>query len=442
MLKITNFDVLWYGFFLVEELLGTMAESFNIYKAIIWLIKRVFLTILILTPLLAYLGTTYLTEINASLEKSPYVHWSGLDPHHEVYISWETEVKTDSIVKYGYSPDNLEFTKTDSAELQMHRLIIDGLLSNRKVYYQVSDSNDHYISEIQSFRTAPDSDGGEFTDFNATFIADTQQLWGTGHWNTIAKAINGYGDTDFLGIAGDVAQTEDDQATWNFFWKHAAKVTDTIPIITVPGNHDDISNPESLYFKYFGNTTYYPESANQWDTYYAFNWSHTQFVQMQIGNGDHTDPTANEQNLRAYAWLNETLERGMGQKYRVLMFHRQVFSTYENNDILIKYMVPIIEKYNVSLCLYGHQHEYERYYVNGHTYLLIAGGGGLQNANKRPQEITQASAMGAHFCRLEFSAAGIRVKVLSPTYDIIDDIFLEDHNGMLIPERITPYGGL
>ena len=42
-------------------------------------------------------------------EKAPYVHWGGLDPHTEIYISWETENPTESYVKYGLDSEELIF---------------------------------------------------------------------------------------------------------------------------------------------------------------------------------------------------------------------------------------------------------------------------------------------------------------------------------------------
>ena len=163
---------------------------------------------------------------------------------------------------------------------------------------------------------------------------------------------------------------------------------------------------------------------------------------MEIANAGDTDPNEATDNLRAYEWLNKTLEAGMAMQYRILVFHRQVFSSLGNDESLMKYMIPIIEKYNVSLTLYGHMHEYARYYHNGHNYICLGGGGGMQNSYIETQNITQKSAMGASFTKLYFTEEKITIKTFSPTYDVMDNIVLNFKNGMMVPEKITTYGGL
>jgi len=411
-----------------------MNSEQKVRHLILSFLKRLLLSLLVLSPILLYLGSSMIIEAQSPLQKNPWVHWNGIDPHTEAYISWETESKVDSTVEYGFEKENLYLSKEFSAQTFMHRVKLEGLPANKKIFYRAKSSEGRYISPIQSFKTAPETQPDYFKPFNVTFISDTQQLWGTGHFDTITKAIDEYVDTEFLGIAGDVGQTEDDQDTWNFFWKHANKVSDTLPIITVPGNHDDPDNNESLYLKYFGNTT------NQMDCYYAFNWSNVQFTMMEIANMGDRNPYEAEDNLRAYTWLNETLKKGLKQKYRVLVFHRQIFSSLGNDETLLKYLKPIIEEYNVSLTLYGHKHGYERFYSEGFNYICLGGGGGLQNSYMKPQKITQSAAMGASFTKLFFDSESITIKTLSPSYDIIDQIRLNYENGMMRPETITPYG--
>src|SRR6056297_796535 len=192
-------------------------SGFSFFKKVI---KNLLLTILVFVPLVSYLGTSLFIEARSPVDKDPYVHWSGLDPHTEVFVSWETSEKLDSVVEYGTTPD-LEEKTSITQEHQMHRIKLSGLSPGKKYYYQASDSSGVYLSPVQYFFTAPLSNSGNAKSFNVTFISDTQQLFGTGHWNTIARSIVQFEDSAFLSIAGDVGQEEEDQDTWNFFWKHA-----------------------------------------------------------------------------------------------------------------------------------------------------------------------------------------------------------------------------
>ena len=92
---------------------------------------------------------------------------------------------------------------------------------------------------------------------------------GTGHYDFLCQKL-GTINTDFIGIAGDVGQEADDQETWNIFWKDSSQFTDTTPIITAPGNHDDLTVEDNMYTKYFGYAT------DTKERFYSFNWSNTQ----------------------------------------------------------------------------------------------------------------------------------------------------------------------
>ena len=55
------------------------------------IIKKIVFSILLVSPLFLYVSVVSIIQFSSSPEKAPYVHWGGLDPHSEVYISWETE---------------------------------------------------------------------------------------------------------------------------------------------------------------------------------------------------------------------------------------------------------------------------------------------------------------------------------------------------------------
>ena len=393
-------------------------------------VRNISLTVLILSPIIGYLGVVYTVQNRSPQDKLPWVHWNGLDPKEEVYVSWETTEAGPSYVYVGSNPADVNNLFIDPIEVKIHHIVLSGLSPDTKYYYQAGKSeNAAKAADIRSFSTAPDG----FKEFNITLISDTQQMWGTGHYDTITKTIEKWGDTSFVAYAGDVGQEPDDQETWNFFFEQTSRFSDRIPLVPTPGNHDgdDINN---LYTDYFTNTT-------NTGRYYSFNWSTTQFVMAEIADmGDRDVGVAiNEEH---YAWLNATLEAGQSMDYRILIFHRQVFSSLGNDEGIIARITPVVEKYNVSLVFYGHIHSYERFYYNERTYVCLGGGGGLQDMSMKSQEITQIMSMGASFTQLFFEEKGIRLRTYSPKYDIIDDIYFEKKGSNVVPERITPNGGL
>ena len=387
------------------------------------IIRKILLTVLLISPLFLYISVVATIQFTSPSEKAPYVHWGGLDPHSEVYISWETLQEEGSHVKYGISNINLNMTFDNSTYVLIHHSRLTGLIPGTRYYYQVEDGGGNPLWDIRTFKTAPNPGDS----FNITLISDTQQLWGIGHYEMVASAISKIQDTDFVLDAGDIVQLADDQKSWDYFFKVSEKYTNKFPLITVPGNHDG-DDVNSLYTTYF--TQSHPNGR-----YYSFNWSNTQFVMAEIADGGdvHKGVPANDLH---YEWLNQTLANGQDKDYRVLMFHRQIFSSLGNNEELMANLIPVIEKYNVSLTIYGHIHSYERFYYQNYTYLCSGGGGGLQNIYVQTQEFSEVHAMGPTISYLEFSPSFIRLKTVTTTNKVIEYVEFVQQDGYLVPHAI------
>jgi hypothetical protein len=383
--------------------------------------RKLGLSLLVLSPVLGYMAGCLIYESSLSLDKPPFVHWSGLDPHSEVFVTWETTAATGSYIKYGTDPYNLTIDVENSSLSTLHRFHLIGLAPDTRYYYQAGASSSVPAGElhaVRTFKTAPYVP----KEFNITLISDMQQLFGMGFYNTIGRAIKNGGDTDFLVGAGDFAEEPDDQGLWNQFFLESP-YTDSIPLVPSPGNHDDIDDPGSLYVKYFGVT------ANERDVFYSFNWSNTQFIVGQIGNRGHADP-GDPRNAAHFQWLNQTLERGQGLDYRVLIYH------IHRMDI----MAPIVEKYNVSIVVSGHAHQYKRTYFGNHTYVCLGNGATIQDTMPGMEPHIQKLANGAGFSRLTINSTGIKLVTFTPTMDVMDLVFLRrasPTSGILIPDYIV-----
>jgi hypothetical protein len=371
------------------------------------------------------MGFSYLNAALVPLDKAPFVHWCGIDPHNEVYVEWETSESMGTYIKYGSDPDNLDTSWEDVTPISLHKVHLSLLSPDTRYYYRTGASSttpSDELSSIRSFKTAPEV----AKDFNVTFTSDTQQLFGIGYYNTVAKAIKNYGDTDFVSIAGDLAEDWDSQTLWNLFFKQSL-YTDNIPLVPSPGNNDGVTNLDAKYIKYFGIT------ENGVDVYYTFNWSTTQFVICQIASDSQVNPL-DPQNAAHFAWLNQTLANGASMDYRVLIYHRNYYHL----------MAPIIEKYNVSVALFGHSHQYARSYYNEHTYVCMGNGATIQGTMIEQEPYIQASTNGAAFTKLFFNSTGIKLVTYTPTYDIMDTVFLQrptPTSTILIPDKIIPYPG-
>lgn len=405
------------------------------------LIRNISLTILILSPLLGYFLISDLLMATSPMDKQPWVHWNGLNPSQEMYISWETSMNSSSYVAYGKEPNLLDNIKSDSTSVSLHRITLVNLNSNTKYYYQVSNDNGQSIFGKGSFTTAPSTDN--FTNFSFAIISDTQNFMGEGHYPRMANTISKMNDIAFLAYAGDMAQDhgqtsiitpESDQVSWNDFWRITNRFTSTIPIVSDPGNHDDCNQPfeQNLYQRYFGISI----SPNH--NYYSFNWSRTQFIMAQVADGG-DDGKNNDSSLPTYKqdeWINATLEAGQSLDYRIMVFHRAPYSANGIDQGLVDRFMPIITKYNVSLLLYGHEHAYERFYIQNRTIMCLGGGGALLNGNLNPLPGSQVTAASPNFTKITCTSIGITITTYTPTMKIIDTMHFTKSGSQIIPDSI------
>ena len=393
-------------------------------KAILLFLKKFGLSLLIFSPIPIFFGIMFFYQISFPDEKNPFVQFSGRDPRTEAMITWETKEKETSTVWYGTNKDNLNYIKTNNNQINIHRITLIGLKPNTKYYYRVGIDglSPIYRSSVFSFNTAPSS-----KDVNFEFIAysDTQQIVGIG-WNAlICKRIAEHKDLSFVTDVGDICQNWDYKPDWNQFFQEASIYTEKYPFVPCIGNHDgyypeeDPENNKHYYKSYFGAT------VDQDKFYYSFNWANTLFIIAEISKTSDEDISI-ERNIQHDLWLNRTLAKGQDKDFRILMFHRQVFSSEENNDKLIARIVPIVEKYNVSLVLYGHDHHYERFLYNGRIYLCLGGGGGQQYGSNffKTTQYTKNFAMGPSYTKISIKSAQINILTFSAENDLIDNCSL------------------
>ncbi|MHA1292337.1 MAG: fibronectin type III domain-containing protein [Promethearchaeota archaeon] len=391
-------------------------------------IKKICLTILILSPIIVFILGMYFFQLSFPDEKDPFVQWSGHDPRTEAIITWETEKKEKSTVWYGLEKNDLKYNETDDERVKIHIVKLEGLQPETKYFYRVGVDGDDpiYRSDVFSFETAPnDTD----TDFSFIAYSDSQQFFGIGWHKRICDAIAGHDDLSFVVDVGDLCQNWDYKPDWNQFFTEAHVYMQEVPFVPCMGNHDgyypdeDPKAEKHWYEQYFGATN---SSCDPHSFYYSFNWSNTLFVIGEISKGEDEDPTL-ERNIRHDRWLNKTLARGQDKAFRILMFHRQLFSAEDNNNGLLDRIIPIVEKYNVSLVFYGHHHHYERFLYNDHTYICLGGGGGQQFGSNyfRLTDYTETFAMGPSYTKVSISSDKIDITTYTPEDDVLDSCTLK-----------------
>jgi len=127
-----------------------------------------------------------------------------------------------------------------------------------------------------------------------------------------------------------------------------------------------------------------------------------------------TDWTADDSLL----WLEETLKK-LSDKRWLFFSHHEPMYTFSNHSSWTEgreYVQPLLEKYGVDMVLAGHNHCYERFEVNGISYIVTGGGGApLYSTGDGPDdemELLKNWGKFFHFLKLDISDEKIHVTVI------------------------------
>jgi predicted phosphodiesterase len=144
-----------------------------------------------------------------------------------------------------------------------------------------------------------------------------------------------------------------------------------------------------------------------------------------------------ESNLAAgstqFQWLESELSASVSATgYTIVTFHYPLFSTGKHRSAgkgLADHLVPLFEQYGVDAVFNGHDHNYERFTVNGIRYIVAGGGGApLRNQDTGHPDIglSEVYIKSYHFCVLYFDdEQKLNVEVISNKASVIDSFVIE-----------------
>lgn len=336
-----------------------------------------FLSVLIISPLIIYLSITYADVVNSPVEKGPWANICG-DPKTEMTISWETETNGIGSVKYGFSADSLTNTQIGITGY-IHHVNLTALVPGSQYYYEVFVDGKSYGTG--KFKTAP---GDQSTPFSWVMISDTQQLgiFHSGGHKTVAKSVP-IKNHSFIPIIGDITDDGRIIEYHHDYFKNAKPYLEHLPIVPVMGNHDWRGGNNSHFYSYFPNNK--GEAVNNFFCY-SFNYSMVHFTIAHFTYG--VDEEIIPEQM---AWIDEDLKKSQDLPFRIVMFHRPIDSSsfFGFCEQMYEQLLPILYRNNVSAIIHGHEHHYERGYFedtnkefsdgNKIMYMILGGGGSLQD---------------------------------------------------------------
>lgn len=284
-----------------------------------------------------------------------------------------------------------------------HEVTLVGLTPGAEYGYWVASSG-YPIADAGSFRTAPTADDPSFT-----FVAygDSQSLDAT--HRLIAERILAL-KPDFALHAGDLVAHGNRTVDWDRFFEIEGAMLASVPLFPSPGNHDGNNR---RYFEAFvlpGN-----------ERWYTFDWGNARIVSLQI---DAIMPFGKQSEQ--VQWLESTLAANT-RPWLIVYFHIPPYNAVPKDnmfDAVRINLVPLFERYGVDLVLSGHSHNYQRWNVNGITYVVTGGAGGELYFIEGPEPDTEAFYNGHHFVHFTVEGDTLTGRAIALDGEAVDDFSL------------------
>jgi hypothetical protein len=317
-------------------------------------------------------GTT-LAAGTVQFPRGPYIQWATAN---SVRIAWWTNIPTPSVVQYGSGA--LDQQVRDETLRTQHMMLIGGLSASSQYQYQVGDGTT-FVGTF-SFRTA----ARRGVPFSFAVVGDFGG--GSPGETNVANAIGASG-TQFIQTAGDnVYPDAADPDFLNFYSDFDSRFY---------RQYGPVIREQAIWITN-GNKEYYGEGAvfrNFWmpnnKRWYTYRWGDARILVL-----DSEQPYTSDSPQ--YQFARATLARSRPGEHRIVIIHRPPYSSATANsssESVRENLIPLFQRYGVTLVLSGNTHNYERTHPlidgdlhdRGITYIVTGGGGNGISLFSQPQ---------------------------------------------------------
>lgn len=238
---------------------------------------------------------------------------------------------------------------------------VTGLTENTTYYYQVSNDGSSW-SEAEKLIT------GNTSAYTMLYVGDPQ-IGSSGNaahdafnWNeTLNAALEQNSGVDFILSAGDQTEKSAQNANENkdveveYAGYLSADALQNIPVATAIGNHEASG-------AYYGYHFYNPNESDLGSTTaggdYYFSYGKTLFIVLNSNN-------TNQEEHRQL--MQQAIDSDKDATFRIVMFHHDIYGAgqpHANSDgaQLRTVFAPLMDEFNIDVCLTGHDHSYSRTY--------------------------------------------------------------------------------
>lgn len=358
-------------------------------------------------------------EVEAGLLFPDVFHFNaqpfiGAVSDNSASIVWETSAPSTATIHWGNKlPLDKSHVIKNAQKIQ--KLKIPGLKSNTPYFYQIEVDGGNGMkmdSGLLSFRTAVES--GE--PFRFAIIGDTETR---PHINQQISRMIWDERPNFIVNMGDLTDggKQNGKFQWNYeYLLGMTPLASRIPVFSVPGNGEG-----DLYW--YKRYHLLPKD----DIPYSFHFGNAAFFMLDSNRRG----SEFSQGTRQYEWL-ETQLKNSKATWKFVGMHHAPYTSEENDygdswkeestlgDTQVQQLVPLFEKYNVDIVMFGHLHLGERTYpirenkysADGVVYVLAGGGGGnLEDFSPNPAFFTGKTHRNHHYFTVEIIESKLTLRM-------------------------------
>lgn len=355
-----------------------------------------------------WISIIFFASISTALSKLLMLPYLQAVTQNSIVIMAETDNQESPIAiiiqpdgtKQIYQSTLFKVAENRREKTYIHRIFVDNLRSNSKYFYFVVHQDD--TSEVFQFQTS-------ITEGQPFRFAVT----GDGRSNPqvhskITSLISKFQPNIIL-YTGDLCYSGK-YFEWKneFFTPEAQKVYSTIPFFNALGNHEAQTELTKVFLQA-------PFSNSNNEYYYSFDFGDVHFLILN------TEGSVDE-NSEQYRFAKVDLENS-NKPWKFVTFHIPAYSAggHNSSKAMRNMTSKIFEPAGVSLIFNGHNHFYQRSFVNG-IYHLVFGGGGSPLYEPKTDYFVQKNVKDYNFGIVDVHSTSIIISVYDIRGNLIDKL--------------------
>ncbi|MCK4752361.1 MAG: metallophosphoesterase [Planctomycetes bacterium] len=350
---------------------------------------------------------------SAAIIKGPYLIYPG--DNTKMTVLWQEDATHSCTLEWGtdtgYADGNVAVTEYGTDHQSKYDFT--GLTPGTKYFYRVDEDDNN----AGTFYAAPaaSAESLKFFAYGDTRNHPERQDSITEQMISAYTADPNYQTlTLFSGDWCDKGRTE---TSWTNDWfnrnySNLMEIRSNLPYNGATGNHETnigASDDGDLYLAYYP----YPYIA---DKYWSFDYGPVHFIILdQYTNG------YGVMGATQLAWLESDLAAST-KDWKVITLHAPGWSSgdHSNNSEVQNSVQPLCEEYGVQLIFAGHNHNYNRAYVNGVFHITTGGGGASFDSIAPWAENIDVAIQDYHFCKIDIQGTTLSFEVANRDGSVID----------------------